>query len=259
MFSVWSFVILSNLFANNSITSSTDITLFKQNIREEIRDFMFKINEANRKINDYCDIIEVREGLLSNEKKPHCIKNLTYIDSNYTIHMFKNDENVRTFFEQKKNEYCKETNILCGELTILLKMFDLINGVTDIIMKTSHTYETLMFNLNVIDFKKLYHLYLNSLDNMELLINITMKREHVNVLLENERTRLNKLLNQAYFERFADNVNLYIGSPIFNSVKYVGSTVGTLFGEAIENIIPEMTFESKIIILVLLMIILKKY
>ena len=42
MFSVWSFVILSNLFANNSITSSTDITLFKQNIREEIRDFMLK-------------------------------------------------------------------------------------------------------------------------------------------------------------------------------------------------------------------------
>ena len=71
--------------------------------------------------------------------------------------------------------YCKERNILCGELTILIKMFDLINGVTDIMMKTSHNYETLMFNLNIIDFKKLYNLYLKSLDNTELLINIKAK------------------------------------------------------------------------------------
>ena len=259
MFSAWSFILLSNMFANNTITSSTDITLFKRNINEEFTDFIFKINEANRRINDYCDIVQINEGILSNEKKPYCIRNLSYIDSNYTIHVFKNKENVRTFFEQKKSEYCKQKNILCGELTILIKMFDLINGITDIMMKTSHTYEILMFNLNVVDFKKLYQLYLNSLDNTELLINITMKREYVNVLLEREKTRLNKMMNQAYFEKFADNVNLYIGSPILSSVKYVGSTFGTLFGEAIESIMPEMTFESKIIILILLLIILKKY
>jgi hypothetical protein len=259
MFSVWSFILLSNMFANNTITSSTDITLFKRFIKEDFTDFIFKINEANRRINDYCDIVQVREGILSNEKKPFCIRNLSYIDSNYTIHVFKNKENVRTFFEQKRGEYCKQKNILCGELTILIKMFDLINGVTDIMMKTSHTYEIIMFNLDVVDFKKLYQLYLNSLDNTELLINITMNREYVNVLLEREKTRLNKMMNQAYFEKFADNVNLYVGSPILSSVKYVGSTIGTLFGEAIESVMPETTFESKIIILILLLIILKKY
>lgn len=250
---------LGNLFSNDTLTSYTYLSNTEQHIKEEIAEFLFKINEANRKINDYCDIIEVSEGMLINEKKPYCVRNHTYIDSNYTIHMFKNEENVRIFFEQKKREFCIKKNILCGELTVLIKMFDLINGVTDIMMKTPHTYQTLMFNLNVIDFKKLYHLYLNSLDNNELLINITMNREYVNVLLEKEKTRLSKIMNQAYSEKFADTVNMYIGAPIFSCFRYVGSTVGVIFGEAINGMVPEMNFESKIIIFILLMIVLKKY
>ena len=259
MFSTFSLIVLSNLFANTTLTSSTDISLFKSNVEIELTEFLFKVNEANRKINDYCDIIDVKEGILTSEKKPHCIRNYTHIDSNFTIHIFKNEENVRDFCEKKKIEYCKKENILCGELTVLIKMFDLINGVSDIMMKTSHTYETMMFNLNVIDFKNLYTFYLTSLDNTELLVNITLKRHHANVLLEKEKTRIDKIMNQAYFEKFADKVNLYMGAPIFSCVKYIGSTVGSLFGEAIEGIMPEMAFESKLIILVLLMIILKKY
>lgn len=259
MFTNWSLIILSNLFTYNTMTSSTDISLFKENVKEEFTDFMFKINEANRRINDYCDIIDINEGLLTSEKKPHCIKNLTYIDSNYTIHLFKNKENVRTFFVEKRTEYCKKKNILCGELTILIKLFDLINGIIDIMMTTAHTYELLVFNLNVIDFNNLYHLYLTSLDNTDLLINITMNREYVNVLLEQEKTRLNNMMNQAYFKRFTNSIELYIGSPIFNTFRYIGLSIGDIFSKTVEKVIPEITFESKIIIIILLIIILKKY
>lgn len=258
MFSTFSYIVLSNLFANATITGSTDIYLFKNNVINEFTDLIFKVNEANRKINDYCDIIDIDEGILINEVKPKCNTEFSYLDSNYTIHLFKNKDNVRDFFDKKRTEYCKQENILCGELTILIKMFDLINGLTDIMMKTSHTYETFMFNINVIDFKNLYNLYMSSLDNTDLLINITLRRQHANVILEKERTRISKLMNQAYYERFADKVSLYVGSPLFNSVKYIGSSAGSIISDTINSVMPDLSFEAKIIILVMLLIILKK-
>lgn len=258
MFTTFSFILLTNLFANETITSSTDISLFKNNIIDEFTDLLFKVNEANRKINDYCDIIDIDEGILINEVKPTCNTNFSYVDSNYTIHLFKNKQNVRDFFDTKRTVYCKKENILCGELTILIKLFDLINGLTDIMMKTPHTYETFIFNIKVIDFNNLYNLYLTSIDNTELLINITLKRQHANVILEKERTRLSKIMNQAYYERFADNVNLYVGGPLFNSVKYIGSSAGTIISDTINSVMPDVSFEAKIIMLVMLLIILKK-
>lgn len=258
MFTSFSFLLLSNLFANHTIAETTDLALLKNSAVYEFSDLLFKVNEANRKINDYCDIIDIDEGILVNEKKPTCNTNFSYVDSNFTIHLFKNKHNVRTFFDKKRTHYCKIENILCGELTILIKMFDLINGLTDVMMQTPHTYESFVFNINVIDFKNLYNLYITSLDNTELLINITLKRQHANVILEKERTRLSKLMNQAYYERFADNANLYVGQPLFNSVKYVGSSVGTIISDTINSVMPDLSFEAKIIMLVMLLIILKK-
>jgi len=258
MFSSFSFILLTNLFVNHTIAGTTDLALIKHNVEDEFTNLLFSVNEANRKINDYCDIIEPDEGILMNEKKPKCNTNFSYVDSNYTIHLFKNKVAVREFFDTKRTEYCKKENILCGELTILIKIFDLINGLTDIVMKTSQTYETFVFNINVIDFKNLYYLYLSSLDNTELLINITLKRQHANVILEREKTRLNKLMNQAYYERFADNANMYIGQPMFNSIKYIGISVGDVISQSITSVIPDLSFEVKIIMLVMLLIILKK-
>ena len=89
-------------------------------------------------------------------------------------------------------------------------------------------------------------------------INITLKRQHANVILEREKTRLNKLMNQAYYERFADNANVYIGQPMFNSIKYLGKSVGDVISQSITSVIPDLSFEVKIIMLVMLPIILKK-
>ena len=258
MYSFIGLVILSQIFTNNIITSSTDISLFEINALDEMSNLLFKVNEANRKINYYCDIVEIDEGILTDEQKPSCNLNFSYVDSNYTIYMYKYDENMRSFLENKRTKYCKDENMLCGELTILIKIFNLINGVTNIITETSHTYESFMFNLRIIDFKNLYDLYTGSLENTDILINITLKRQHANVILEKERTRINKIMKQAYYERFADNVNMYFGEPLFGGVKYVGYSVGNIVGETINRLIPDMTFESKIIILVLLLIILKR-
>jgi hypothetical protein len=258
MYSFIDLVILSNLFTNNTITGSTDVSLFKNNAVEEMSNLLFKVNEANRKINHYCDIVETDQGILTAEQKPSCNLNFSYVDSNYTIYMYKYDENMRTFLETKRTKYCKDENMLCGELTIIIKIFNLINGVTNIMMETTHTYDSFMFNLKITDFKNLYYLYVSSLENTDILINITLKRQHANVILEKERTRLNKRMNQAYYERFADNVNLYVGEPLFGGVKYLGSSVGNIVGETISGIVPDMAFESKIIILVILLIILKK-
>jgi len=251
-------VILSQFFTNNAITSQTDISLFTNNALDEMRNLLFKVNEANRKINYYCDIVEIDQGILTDEQKPSCNLNFSYVDSNYTIYMHKYDDRMRTFLETKRTKYCKDENMLCGELTILIKIFNLINGVTNIMTDTTHTYDSFMFNLDIIDFKDLYNLYVSSLENTDILINITLKRQHANVILEKERTRLNKIMKQAYYERFADNVNMYLGEPLFGGVKYVGYSVGNIVGETINNLIPDMTFESKIIILVLLLIILKR-
>ena len=87
MFTTFSFILLSNLFANETMTGSTDISLFKKNIIDDLTDLLFKVNEANRKINDYCDIIDIDEGILINEVKPTCNTNFSYVDSNYTIEL----------------------------------------------------------------------------------------------------------------------------------------------------------------------------
>ena len=251
-------VILSHIFTNNATTTQTDTSLFTSNYIDEMRNLLFKVNEANRKINYYCDIVEIDQGILTDEQKPSCNLNFSYVDSNYTIYIHKYDDHMRTFLETKRTKYCKDENMLCGELTILIKMFNLINGVTNIMTDTTHTYDSFMFNLHIIDFKDLYNLYISSLENTNILINITLKRQHANVILEKERTRLNKIMKQAYYERFADNVNMYLGEPLFGCVKYVSYSIGNVIGETVNSLIPNMTFESKIIILIILLLFLKR-
>lgn len=237
----------------------TDVALYNNdnpNMAQTI-DLMFKINEGRRIIYDYCEVIEPDSSIFQTEKRPKCLFNYSYIDANNTINVSKFNNGLRNYFITKRTDFCKKEELLCGELTILIKLLDLINGVTDIVVKDVNNHN-IWLNLRIIDFENLYNLYVGSLDNIEILTNITLRRQQANIYLERERTRIAKLLNQAYYERFADSVYSTIGAPIFDSVKYVGSTVGNLFGEMIDGIMIELSMEAKIIILVISVILLKK-
>jgi len=239
-------------------TSVTDVVLYNNNINmAQTVDLMFKINEGRRIIYDYCEVIEPDSSIFQREKKPQCLFNYSYIDTNNTINMPNFNSDLRGYFINKRYDFCNNEELLCGELTILIKLLDLINAVTDIVVKDVNNHN-IWLNLRIIDFENMYNLYIGSLDNIEILTNITLRRQQANIYLERERTRIAKLLNQAYYERFADSVYSTIGAPIFDSVKYIGSTVGNLFGEMIDGIMIELSIEAKIIILVISVIILKK-
>ena len=121
----------------NQQYNSTELITNTNNDNNLIIDFLSNINEGKRFIMDYCDQIEMTTSIfnINNNEKPYCTHNYSYIDSNNTIHMFKMDSDLKRFFIEKRNEYCKQEDILCGELTILIKIFDLIESATDIILQ----------------------------------------------------------------------------------------------------------------------------
>lgn len=249
-------LIICSLLYNQSTVTDIAVNNDNQNMVQMV-DLMFKMNEGRRIIYDYCEVIEPDSGIFQTEERPQCLFNYSYIDTNNTINMSKINSDLRNYFITKRSDFCKRENLLCGELTILIKLLDLINGVTNIVIKDVNN-PNMWLNLRIIDFENLYNLYIGSLDNIEILTNITLRRQQANIYLERERTRISKMLNQAYYERFADSVYNTIGAPVFHTVKYIGSTVGNMFGEMIDGIMVELSMEAKIIILVISVIILKK-
>ena len=255
LYNILTLLIGSILYNQSTVT---DVALYNDNqYLVQTVELMFKFNEGRRIIYDYCEVVEPDSGIFQTEERPQCLFNYSYIDANNTIYVSKINSELRNYFITKRSDFCKKEELLCGELTILIKLLDLINGVTDIVIKDVNNHN-IWLNLMIIDFENLYNLYVGSLDNIEILTNITLRRQQANIYLERERTRIAKMLNQAYYERVADSVYSMIGAPIFDSVKYVGSAVGNLFGEMIAGIMVELSIEAKIIILVISVIIINK-
>lgn len=248
---------ISNIFASHANYTTTEMVPYISNNLIQTTDLLFKLNEGTRLVYDYCEIVEPDEGIFRNEKKPTCLFNYSYFDSSDNIHVYKFNQNLRSYFTEKRTAFCKNQELMCGELTILIKLLDLINSVVNIILhENDHT--NLWLNLEIIDFKNLYNLYISSIDNMEILTNITLRRQKSGIYLEREKTRLAKLLNKAYYEKFADNIYSSFGAPIYGIFKYVGSSIGNLFGEMVDGIMVGLSFEAKAILIIITTIIIKK-
>ena len=221
-----------------------------------------KLNEGNRIVNDMCEMLEEKVGIITGSDKPNCRYNASFI-SNDTINLFDVGENVRQFLLSRKKEHCKAEKLECGELTIILKLVDLINSVVHIALKLNSPQE-LVVNSDVISFDELFTLYISSLDNYEVLSNITLKKQRANVILDRERQRIKQIQGRGSMQRVADDISIYLGEPLKDALGYVGNTIGSsigsLVGSTIEGTAPALalSLETKLGIVGLIILYIRK-
>ena len=111
----------------------------------------------------------------------------------------------------------------------------MIQGAQDILLKDLENHN-IWLNLRIIDFDNLYNLYTKSLDNIELLTNITLRRSQANVYLEREKTRIVKEINMYTYERAIDSINYFIGQPIKDGINYSVNSAAELFTNTISTV-----------------------
>lgn len=214
---------------------------------EKISEFLYELNEINRMIFDSCETLNERSNFLKTNHKPECRYNISYINNN-EINVFNIDNNIRNFIVDEKKYYCKRELIECGELTIVIKLIDLVNYATSIAIKTNNT-KDLWNNLKIMDFYELKNVYKLSLNNFELLSNITLQRHKANMLLNVEREKLKKNYPK---NNFVTN----IGDGIIGIFNFIGSGFGQILGSFISStanqISPVLPIEYKIIIFALI-------
>ena len=175
--------------------------------------------------------------------------------------MFDVGENVRAFLLKRKQTTCKKSDNACGELTIILKMIDLVNSLVYISYKLN-TLPDLFKNVEAISFYELFQTYIETLENHELLANITLRRELVNSIVERERMRIRRVNTMTSTESFMEYTQIYVGMPIKSTFIYVGetvgSTIGTVFGSALSGTGEALSIssENKLIMLAFFAILL---
>lgn len=243
-------VALTNRFTEiSTLSDETYVTEY-----QSITKFLTKINEATRVVYDTCDILEDTTSYLVTSK-PSCGYNVSYINGDL-IAVYDIKPDLRTFFVAEKKKNCKEEKIECGTLTIVIKIVDLINSALNIAMDLNNT-QNLWNNLEIIDFYPLAELYINAINNYDILSNITLSKHKANIILLREKNRLNREYN---YERawFMDTMSNYIGNPIKNTLVYLGNTVGTTLGTTVRTtfneITPDISLEAKLITITLIML-----
>jgi hypothetical protein len=197
------------------------------------------INRGNMIINDMCEMMEEKTGVFYGSDKPNCRYNASFISDN-TITLFDIPESVRDFFLNRKKEGCKNSKQECGELTIILKLVDLINSVVHISLKMS-SLEDLFLNIESVSFFELFEAYQSSLKDPEILANITLRKDRANLILDRERLRIKKFNSRTSSDDFFDGINYYIGAPIKASLCYVGDTIGSSIGNLLGSTIEQTT------------------
>lgn len=197
------------------------------------------INKGNMIVNDMCEMMDEKTGVFYGSDKPNCRYNASFMSEN-DIHLFDVSENVRIFFLKRKQESCAQSNNDCGELTIILKLVDLINSIVHISFKMS-SLEDLFKNIEAISFYELFDAYQSSINDPEILANITLKRDRANLILDKERLRIKKLNSMTQSDHFFDGINYYIGAPVKASFCYVGDTIGSAVGNLLGSAIEQTT------------------
>lgn len=244
----------TNINYTNTTTSGTnEIAIYNLMNNEGVIELLYKINEGYKIVYDYCENLELNDGYIFKNEKPDCLFNYSYIDSNNGINLYIIQRDVRTMFKDYKNTVCKTKDIECGEMTIVLKIVDIINSAITIIMEDVNN-PNIWINLKVIDFYPQIDFLKYAVNNVELLTNITLKKDKINLLLTIEKNKLEEDMNRLGVEKYLNYAYNYIGNPI----KRVGSYFGETIGETIDKIIPELNVDTKIIIIIILIILLKK-
>ena len=239
-------------------------TIFATNITKEVDvykpldviDFLTTINEGTQMITDICEDIDEKYSLIGSYTKPECMINISYIDNNEFIVNSISTE-IRDFLIDRKKELCKNEQIECGEVTIILKLIDIINNAVKLSVLSDNLVQ-LNDNLKIIDFFDKYIAYKLSITNIEVLTNITLSKQRSNVILTMEKTRLKKEMNKASYQYVTEFVASNIGEPIKNVFVYTGTLIGETFGETINNIIPSLSIEGKLIVFLGLIYLLKR-
>ena len=141
-------------------------------------------------ITDICEDIDEKYSLIGSYTKPECMINISYIDNNEFIVNSISTE-IRDFLIDRKKELCKNEQIECGEVTIILKLIDIINNAVKLSVLSDNLVQ-LNDNLKIIDFFDKYIAYKLSITNIEVLTNITLSKQRSNVILTMEKTRLKR-------------------------------------------------------------------
>ena len=163
---------------------------------------------------------------------------------------------MRKFFVKEKKHFCKEEEIECGTLTIVIKIVDLVNSALIIATDLNNT-RNLWTNLEIIDFYSLADLYISSINNYDILSNITLSKHKSNIILLKEKNRLNiEFKNEKAW--FYSTIDEYIGQPIKSILVYVGDTLGSTLGTTVRKTLSEITpiisNEIKLITILLILI-----
>ena len=246
-------------FIANTLSFNTNdnypVSTYKSVDYDNMISFLHKINEGTMIVYDMCETLDETYSILSGTNKPDCNYNISYIN-NTDIVIHPPNPKIVEFFKLEKKMFCKKEHIECGELTLILKLANLIES--GIILAMENNLDDLWINLEIIDFNEMYNLYKTSLTNAELLTNITLSKQKSNVLLTQEKYRLNKILSKTYFSSFTDKVEIWLGDPIKDSFIYVGRTLGETFGTLLDKTLPEISLEFKLIVILCLVIYIRK-
>jgi hypothetical protein len=245
-------VLVTNCLSNNALTNSfKEISIISDEKYlteyELLTKFLTKINEASRVVYDTCDLIDDTTSYITSNK-PKCNYNVSYINVD-VISVYDIRPEMREFFIKEKKHFCKEERIECGTLTIVVKIVDLVNSALFITTDLNNT-QNLWTNLEIIDFYALADLYISSINNYDILSNITLSKHKANIILLKEKNRLNKeFSNEKAW--FYDSINNYIGLPFKNTFVYIGdtlgSTIGTTVRQTFNELTPDISLEVKLI------------
>lgn len=250
------YCILSSFIATN-VSSTREVYKHGEVENGNIIELLMKVNDGYKIIYDYCENIQLNTGYIFKEKKPDCFFNYSYIDTNDDIHLFKINSEIRSMFKDYKNNVCDEKKIECGEFTIVLKLIDIINSAIKIIMFDSNN-KNIWNNLLVIDFYPQVEFLKYAVNNVDILTNITLKRDKINLILTEEKNKLSNKMNEVGINKFIGYVYNIIGEPIKKIGAYFGSLIGETVGLTIDKVIPELSSDTKIIIIIILIILLKR-
>ena len=108
--------------------TNKEITIYnKNNNTDKIIDYLYKINEGQKLVYDMCEVLDETYSIISGSNKPNCEYNISYINKT-NILVFELKSSLRTFFQTERKNFCKKQTIECGELVIIIKLYDLINS-----------------------------------------------------------------------------------------------------------------------------------
>ena len=247
----------------SSYKTSYDISYTVYEIQEideiqdfnKLKDFLYKINEANRLVYDSCEIIDEKTGIFQIPNKPNCLYNVSYLNKSEII-IFGYSKDVRSFLISEKKDMCDQEDILCGRLTIIIKLMDLINSAINIAV---NNVDYLWINLDIIDFYDLFNLYKSSVSNIELLTNITLQKQKSNIILNIEKNKLMEQIKNERLINIKNTVFTYVVGPLKGTTIFIGETIGSTLGTTINstlhNSIPNIDLSYKIIFAVIIIII----